>query len=49
MFPAENLRGSVGRTAAPRAESLTRGESVAEAEVGDLHVHLRVQKQVLRF
>lgn len=49
MLPSENLRRGVGRAAAPRAQSLPRGESVTETEVGDLHVHLRVQQQVLRF
>lgn len=49
MLAAKDFRSSVGRATAPRAQSFPRGESVTEAEIGDFHVHLGVEEQVLRF
>lgn len=47
-LPFEDLGGGVGRRPAPRGQLLPGGEVVAEAEVGDLDVHVAVQQQVLR-
>jgi len=48
VFPPENLGSGVRRATAPRAQSFAGSESVAEAKVGDLDVHLGIEKQVLR-
>ena len=55
LEPLEDLRGGVGRRAAPRVQQPAavrpRGrvgpEVVGEAEVGDLDVHVGVQQQIL--
>lgn len=49
MLAAKDFGSSVGRATAPRAQSFPWGESVTEAEIGDFHVHLGIEQQVLRF
>lgn len=44
----EHLRGGVGRGPAPRAQEPRGAVVVREAPVGDLHVQMGVQQQVLR-
>ena len=43
----KDLGCSIGRTPTPRGQLVTRREEVAEAEVGDLDVHVCIQKEVL--
>lgn len=48
LFALEKLGGGVRRRAAERVQLVTQRELVAEAEVGDLDVHVGVEEQVLR-
>jgi len=48
LLPLEQLGRRVWRRAAERVQLVAHHELVAEAEVGDLDVHVGVQEQVLR-
>uniref|UniRef100_A0A182J6B2 Uncharacterized protein n=1 Tax=Anopheles atroparvus TaxID=41427 RepID=A0A182J6B2_ANOAO len=48
LHALEYLRGGVRGRATPRPKHLSGDERVAEAEVSQLHVHLRVEQDVLR-
>ena len=49
MLSLEQLRGRVGRTPAPRGQGTGVRVVVAEPEIGQLDVHVRVQEQVFGF